>query len=97
MCELHRTIPNRKEKSSAWHKSLKGECIRPGTPLSLNDALHLVQGYIAYYNNIRLHSAIGYVTPRNMLAGRQQVIHAERDRKLAAAREHRKNRRQRAA
>ena len=21
-----------------WHKSLKGECIRPGTPLSLEDA-----------------------------------------------------------
>lgn len=81
-----------------WHKSLKGECIRrPGTPLSLNDARRLVQGYIAYYNNIRLNCAIGYVTPRDMLAGRQQVIHAERDRKLAAAREHRKNRRQRAA
>ena len=56
-----------------------------------------MQGYIVYYNNIRLNSAIGYVTPRNMLAGRQQVIHAERDRKLAAAKEHRKNRRQRAA
>lgn len=84
-------------KIERWHKSLKGECIRPGTPLSLNDARRLVQGYIAYYNNIRLNSAIGYVTPRDMLAGRQQVIHAERDRKLAAAREHRKNRRQRAA
>ena len=29
------------------------------------------------------HSAIGYVTPLDMLAGRQAEIHAARDRKLA--------------
>ncbi len=32
-----------------------------------------------------------------MLGGRQPEIHAERDRKLEAARQHRKDRRQRAA
>jgi hypothetical protein len=41
--------------------------------------------------------AIGYITPRDMLAGHQQEIQAERDRKLEAAREQRKNRRQRSA
>jgi len=30
--------------------------------------------------------AIAYVTPKDMLAGRQAKIHAERDRKLEAAR-----------
>lgn len=49
------------------------------------------------YNNVRLHSAIGYVTPNDMLAGRQAKIHAERDRKLEAARLLRKSRRQQAA
>jgi len=49
------------------------------------------------YNNVRPNSAIGYVTPNDMLAGHQQEIQAERDRKLDAAREQRKNRRQRAA
>jgi hypothetical protein len=29
-----------------WHKSLKGECIWPGTPLSLDDARRLMQGYV---------------------------------------------------
>ena len=29
--------------------------------------------------------AIGYITPRDMLAGRQQEIHAERGRKLGGA------------
>jgi putative transposase len=48
------------------------------------------------YNNVRLNSAIGYITPKDMLAGRQ-LIHAERDRKLEEARKQRQIRRQRAA
>ncbi len=69
----------------------------PGTPLSLEDAWRLVKAYVEHYNNVRLNSAIGYITPKDMLAGHQQEIQAERDRKLEAAREQRKNRRQRAA
>jgi len=57
----------------------------------------VVKGYLEHYNNARLNSAIGYITPKDMLAGHQQEIQAERDRKLKAAREQRKNRRQRAA
>lgn len=34
---------------------------------------------------VRLHSAHGYVTPKDLLAGRQSEIWAERDRKLEAA------------
>ena len=45
-----------------------------------------------HYNNIRLKSAIGYITPKDMLAGHQQEIQAERDRKLDAAKEQWKNR-----
>jgi hypothetical protein len=82
-------------KIERWHKSLKSECIRPGTPLSLDDARRLVQGYVEHYNNIRLNSAIGYITPKDMLAGRQEAIHGERDRKLAAARQQRRIRRRR--
>ncbi len=93
-----------------WHKqfatraetngqalSLKGECNRPGTPLSLEDARRLVKGHVEHYNSVRLNRAIGYITPKNMLAGHQQEIQADRDRKLEAAREQRKNRRHWAA
>jgi transposase InsO family protein len=45
-------------------------------------------------NNVRLNSAIGYITPKDTLAGHQQEIQAERDRKLDAAKEQRKNRHQ---
>ena len=80
-------------KIERWHKSLKEECIRPGTPLLLEDARRLVRGYVEHYNNVRLNSAIGYITPKDMLVGHQQEIQAERDRKLEAARQLRKNRR----
>ena len=42
-----------------------------------------------YYNQVRLHSAIGYVMPQDKLEGREPVIFAERKRKLAAARKRR--------
>jgi putative transposase len=79
--------PQSNGKIERWHKSLKGECIRPGTPLSLEDARRLVKSYVEHYNNVRLNSAIGYITPKDMLAGHQQEIQAERDRKLETARE----------
>jgi hypothetical protein len=44
-----------------------------------------------------LISAIGYITPKDMLAGDHQEIQADRDRKLEVAREQRMNRRQRTA
>jgi transposase InsO family protein len=89
--------PQSNGKIERWHQSLKSECIRPGTPLSLTDAQRLVRGYVEHYNHIRLNAAVGYVTPKDMLAGRQQEIHAERDRKLAATRQQRQLRRQQAA
>ncbi len=89
--------PQSNGKIERWHKSLKSECIRPGTPLSLEDAKRLIQQYVDRYNNVRLNSATGYITPKDVLAGRQQEIHAERDRKLEAALQQRQNRRQRAA
>ena len=53
--------------------------------------------YVDRCNNVRLQSAIGYVSPKDMLAGRQVEIHTERDRKLGAARQQRQSRRQQAA
>ncbi len=81
-------------KIERWHKTLKGDCIRVQVPLSLDDARRLVADYVAYYNNVRLHSAIGYVAPRDKLQGRDKEILAARDRKLAEARERRKQQRQ---
>ncbi|MGH9721362.1 MAG: integrase core domain-containing protein [Bryobacteraceae bacterium] len=64
--------------------------------MSLDDARRLVEGYVEHYNDVRLNSAIGNVTPKDMVAGRQHETHAERDRKLEAARKQRQIRRQQA-
>jgi Integrase core domain len=89
--------PQSNGKIERWHKSLKSECIRLGTPLSLEDARRLVEDYVEHYNNVRLNSATGYTTPKDVLVGRQQEIHAERDRKLEVARQQRQSHRQQAA
>ena len=86
--------PQSNGKIERWHKTLKGDCIRVQVPLSLEDARRLVTDYVDHYNNVRLHSAIGYLTPKDKLAGRDQEIFAARDRKLAEARERRKHQRQ---
>jgi putative transposase len=77
-------------KLERFHKTLKSECIRPGTPLNLDDARRLVEDYVQHYNTVRLHSAIGYLTPADKLAGREKEIFAQRDAKLATAREQRR-------
>src|SRR3989441_4978738 len=38
--------PQSNGKLERWHKSLKSECIRPGTPLTREDALRLIQTYV---------------------------------------------------
>jgi putative transposase len=86
--------PQSNGKLERYHKTIKGECIRVQVPLSLEDARRIVADYVAHYNTVRLHSAIGYVTPQDKLLGNDAAIHAERDRKLAEARERRKQLRQ---
>lgn len=82
--------PQSNGKLERWNGSIKSECIRPGVPLSLADAERLIAQYVQVYNEKRLHSAIGYVTPQALLEGRQTEILAARDRKLEQARQARR-------
>jgi transposase InsO family protein len=84
--------PQSNGKIERWHKSLKTECIRPKTPLSLADARRIVNQFVKYYNEQRLHSAIGYVPPKDKLLGNEPMIFAERRRKLETARRRRAER-----
>lgn len=86
--------PQSNGKIESWHKTLKRECIRPETPLDLADARRIVGRYVSEYTDVRLHSGIGYVTPRDRLEGRDQAIWAERHRRLADARRVRRATRQ---
>ena len=86
--------PQSNGKIERWHRTIKSECVRPGVLLSLDDARQVVTRYIHQYNDIRLNSAIGYIAPADKLEGRDKQIFKERDRKLEAAREARRIKRQ---
>jgi putative transposase len=77
--------PQSNGKLERWFKTLKGECIRIKTPLSLEDARRLVAEFVNHYNTVRLHSAIAYITPADKLAGHAEAIWAARRQKLATA------------
>src|SRR5205085_9040164 len=68
--------PQSNGKIERWHKTLKGESIRVKVPLSLDDARRIVSDYVEHYNHVRLHSAIGYVTPQDRLHGRDPQTQA---------------------
>ena len=82
--------PQSNGKLERYHKTIKSTCIRANTPLSLDDCQRMVTNFVDHYNNVRLHSAINYVTPADKLQGQAETILAQRDVKLASAREARK-------
>jgi putative transposase len=85
--------PQSNGKLERYHRTLKEQAIRPKTPLSLEDARRVVGEFVDHYNTVRLHSALGYVTPHDRLHCRHREIYAARDQKLEAAREKRRQRR----
>jgi len=85
--------PQSNGKLERYNKTIKSECIRPKVALSLDDARNQIAGYISFYNDERLHSAIGYIAPKDKLEGRDIQIFKERDQKLDAARQARKQKR----
>lgn len=78
--------PQSNGKIEAWHKTLKRECIRPQVPGSFADAERYIAEFVDEYNNRRLHSGIGYVTPADKLGGKEEAIFAVRNARLEAAR-----------
>ena len=86
--------PQSNGKLERFHRTLKEQAIRPKTPLCLEDAKRVVTDFIRHYNTVRLHSAIGYLTPLDRLHGRHNEIFSARDKKLETARQQRKINRQ---
>jgi transposase InsO family protein len=88
--------PQSNGKIEAWNKTLKVTTIRPAAPGNIEEARRLVAKFVEHYNTVRLHSGIGYIAPQDKLLGREKEIWADRDRKLEAAREQRRLRREQA-
>jgi transposase InsO family protein len=78
--------PQSNGKLERWNGTVKQECIRPQCPANAEEARRVMCRYADEYNNHRLHSAIGYVTPRDRLLGFDVQVWEERRSKLATAR-----------
>lgn len=83
--------PQSNGKMERFNKTLKSEAIRVSQPETLAEARAVVQRFVDHYNGVRLHSAIDYIAPHDMLAGRRKAILDERDRRLEEARERRRH------
>ena len=82
--------PESNGKKERFYQTLKNESVRKSSFLSIEDARKQISDYIEYYNKERLHSAINYLTPEDMLIGRAEKRLSERMKKLKLARERRK-------
>ena len=61
----------------------------PALVETVGQARALTERYVRHYNEVRLHSAIGYITPKDKLEGRAEEIWQKRDEQLENARTHR--------
>ena len=82
--------PQSNGKIERWHRTIKETCIRPKCPATVEEAREIVASWIEHYNTERLHSAIGYITPSDMMQGKAEEIHKTRDERLENAREQRR-------
>jgi len=82
--------PQSNGKLERFHRSVKSECIRQVYPASYGEAKRVIADYICYYNEVRLHSSIGFVSPKCKLEGKDELILKERDKKLEKRRDERK-------
>jgi putative transposase len=89
--------PQSNGKLERWHGTLKQEDFRHKAPQNIEDARRGVGDFVTHYNEVRLHSSLGYITPYDKLAGKAQDIYDNRDSKLEAARSKRLGAKSRAA
>lgn len=83
--------PQSNGKIERYHRTIKEEAVRKQSYVSLEDARRQVDAYVRRYNEERLHSALYYLTPKEVFEGRMEQRLAERQFKLNQAAEKRKN------
>lgn len=83
--------PQSNGKLERFNKTISEECLRKESFLDLEDARRRIAEYIHMYNTQRLHSAIHFLTPYDVLSGCDTQRLEERKHKLDAAREQRRS------
>jgi transposase InsO family protein len=83
--------PQANGKIERFHRSIHEECLQKKSLINLEDARKQISEYIEFYNKVRLHSSLFYLTPEDYLLGRVESRLAERDSKLKIASDNRLN------
>jgi transposase InsO family protein len=78
--------PQSNGKIERLHRTAGEECLRRSSFIDLEDARRLIATFVEYYNSKRLHSAIYFLTPEDVLLGRATERLKEREQKYADAR-----------
>ena len=77
--------PQSNGKLERFHRTLKSEEVRRSAYFDYEDARRRLAGWIEYYNEERLHSALNYLTPKEVFEGKTEERLAERREKLHTA------------
>jgi len=77
--------PQSNGKIERFHRSVGIECLHTNSFISIEDAREIIAKYIDYYNRIRLHSALFYLSPEDFLSGKEKQRIAQREHKLEQA------------
>lgn len=75
--------PQSNGKIERWHQTIKSECTRRKALANLEEARQVVAAYVKDYNQIRLHSAIDFLTPAEALRGPEHVAARRAERHAA--------------
>ena len=86
---IRRNHPQSNGKVERFNGLVRQECLRPHSPVTLNEVKKVIREYVDYYNNHRLHSAIDYMKPVDYYKGNVFEIQMQREEKLKLARERR--------
>lgn len=81
--------PQSNGKLERFHKSLGDECLKGSALLDIEDARKIIAEYVKYYNEQRLHHALSYLTPKDVLEGKAKQKLNKRKKKLMQARQRR--------
>lgn len=85
---IHPYCPNENAEIERYHRTVR-ELLDPYEAENFDHLGWLVKDRINYYNKVRYHSAIGFVTPHDKYTGRAEKIIKSREIKLAKARKKR--------
>ena len=83
---IHPYCPNESAEVERYHRTLR-ELLDPQDADNFDQLIQLIKDRIDYYNLVRYHSGIGFVTPYAKYNGLAEQIQIEREQKLIKARE----------